>query len=98
MRKLTVPFFALSAVMLLAAPWVINSAPYESTMGLVQKIFSVHLPSAMIFMVTSVLCGVASAVFLMGGRNPKADRIALAPSSAADRVRRLRAMGGAAAR
>ena len=52
-------------------------------MGLVQKIFYVHLPSAMIFMVSSVICGVASAVFLIGGRNPGADRTALAAAELA---------------
>ena len=33
-------------VMFAASPFVIASAPYESTMGLVQKIFYYHMPSA----------------------------------------------------
>ncbi len=37
--------------MLAAAPWIINAAPYESTMGLVQKIFYFHMPSAWLFLV-----------------------------------------------
>ncbi len=57
MRTLTTPFIGLSAGMLLAAPWIINAAPYESTMGLVQKMFYFHLPSAILFLVASVVCG-----------------------------------------
>ena len=37
--------------MLLVAPWIINAAPYESTMGLVQKVFYFHFPSAILFLV-----------------------------------------------
>ena len=37
---------ALRRAMFAVAPWIINAAPYESTMGLVQKIFYFHLPSA----------------------------------------------------
>ena len=74
---------AIAAVMLAASPFLIDAAPPEATMGLVQKIFYVHLPSAMIFMVASVICGVSSALYLMGGRNPKADRVALAAAELA---------------
>ncbi len=80
----TVPVLLLvAAAMLAASPFLIDAAPPEATMGLVQKIFYVHLPSAMIFMVSSVICGVASAVFLIGGRNPGADRTALAAAELA---------------
>ncbi len=44
----------VAAVMFAWAPWVIDAAPYESTMGLVQKIFYFHVPSAM----TAMLLGV----------------------------------------
>ncbi len=64
MRKLTTPFIGLSAGMLLAAPWIINAAPYESTMGLVQKVFYFHFPSAILFLTASVICGVHSFRFL----------------------------------
>lgn len=64
MQKLTTPFIAISAVMFLAAPWIINAAPYESTMGLVQKVFYFHFPSAILFLVAAVLCGIHSARFL----------------------------------
>jgi heme exporter protein C len=58
------------------APYAINAAPYESTMGLVQKIFYFHVPSAMAMFLSAFVCGIASAVFLFG-RKPKADRLAL---------------------
>jgi heme exporter protein C len=67
----------LSAAMFAAAPYVIDTARYESTMGLVQRIFYFHFPSAMTAMLTAVVCGVASAIFLFT-RRPGADRVALA--------------------
>ncbi len=60
MRTLTLPFIGLSAVMLLAAPWIINAAPYEATMGLVQKVFYFHFPSAILFMTAAIVCGINS--------------------------------------
>ena len=59
------------------APFLIVNAPYESTMGLVQKIFYFHVPSAMAMFLAAFTCGIASAVFLFG-RRPGADRVALA--------------------
>jgi heme exporter protein C len=50
--------------MFVASPFIIASAPYESTMGLVQKIFYYHMPSAWVFLVSAIVCGVASARFL----------------------------------
>ena len=83
MRRAVPVLLLVAAAMLAASPFLIDAAPPEATMGLVQKIFYVHLPSAMIFMVSSVICGVASAVFLMGGRNPQADRISVAAAELA---------------
>jgi heme exporter protein C len=77
MRKLTMPFLAVSAVMLVAAPWIINAAPYESTMGLVQKVFYFHFPSAILFLLAALICGVNSARVLFF-RNMRADGWALA--------------------
>lgn len=77
MSRLTIPFIGISTVMLLAAPWIINSAPYESTMGLVQKIFYFHFPSAILFLVAGITCGINSARFLFW-RNPRADGWAIA--------------------
>jgi heme exporter protein C len=61
------PVAAVCGVMFAASPFVIASAPYESTMGLVQKIFYYHMPSAWMFLASSIVCGVASAKFLAGG-------------------------------
>jgi heme exporter protein C len=67
----------LSFVMFGAAPFLIDAAPYESTMGLVYKIFYFHFPSAMTMMLAAMTCGIASAVFLFA-RKPAADRVAVA--------------------
>jgi heme exporter protein C len=56
------------AALFAAAPWVINAAPYESTMGLVYKIFFFHMPSAWIFLIGAIVSGVYSAMFLFGGK------------------------------
>lgn len=77
MRKLTTPFLAISAVMLVAAPWIINAAPYESTMGLVQKVFYFHFPSAIMFLLAAMICGINSFRVLFF-RNLRADGWALA--------------------
>jgi len=62
------PAAAVCGLMFAASPLVIAGAPYESTMGLVQKIFYYHMPSAWMFLTSSLVCGVASARFLAGGR------------------------------
>lgn len=77
MKKLTLPMLATSGVMLAIAPWVINGAPYESTMGLVQKIFYFHFPAAILFMTAAVTCGVHSANFLFR-KKPSSDHWAVA--------------------
>ncbi len=65
------------AAMFAVAPVFIAWAPYESTMGLVQKIFYFHVPSAMVMFLSAFTCGTASAVLLFK-RRPSADRIAAA--------------------
>ena len=77
MPKWFVPVAVVCGLMFAAAPLLIANAPYESTMGLVQKIFYVHLPSALIFLISAIVCGVASVRFLFGG-NPRHDRLAWA--------------------
>ena len=73
-----VPFLlALAFVMFGAAPFLIDAAPYESTMGLVYKIFYFHFPSAMTMMLSAMTCGIASAIYLFA-RKPGADRVAVA--------------------
>lgn len=59
------------------APFLIVNAPYEATMGLVQKIFYFHVASAITLFLSAFVAGIASAVFLFG-RRPGADRLALA--------------------
>ena len=68
---------ALAAGMFALAPWMINAAPNEATMGLVYKIYFFHMPSAWMFMVAAVTSGIASARFLFLKR-PSADGWALA--------------------
>jgi heme exporter protein C len=63
--------------MFAVAPLLIAYAPYESTMGLVQKIFYFHMPSAAMFLVAALVCGVASVRYLFGG-SPHQDRLAWA--------------------
>jgi len=68
--------------MLAVAPWIIDGAPYESTMGLVQKIFYFHMPSAWLFLIAALVAGVASARFLFG-RAASADYWAVAAAELA---------------
>ena len=72
MPNATTTILVMSGAMFFAAPWVINGAPYESTMGLVQKIFYFHFPSALMFLLSAFVAGYYSAVFLFK-RTPSAD-------------------------
>ena len=45
MRRLFLPAAIAMAALFAYAPYAIHGAPYESTMGLVQKIFYFHVPS-----------------------------------------------------
>lgn len=58
----------IAAAMFAAAPWIINAAPHEATMGLVYKIYFFHMPAAWMFMVAAIVAGVASARFLFSKR------------------------------
>jgi heme exporter protein C len=58
----------LAAAMFAAAPWLIDAAPYEATLGLVYKIYFFHMPSAWMFLVAAIVAGVASARFLFAKR------------------------------
>lgn len=77
MPKWFTPIAIVCALMFAVAPILIAAAPYEATMGLVQKIFYIHLPSAWIFLIGAIVCGIASARYLFGG-NPRHDRLAFA--------------------
>jgi heme exporter protein C len=68
MRKAIVPILALAGLILMTAPIMIARARYESTMGLVQKIFYFHMPPAMLMLLSAIFCGVVSAAFLIKKR------------------------------
>jgi len=77
MSTLFAPASGLCAIMLAATPFVIASAPYESTMGLVQKIFYYHVPSAWLMMLAALVSGTSSGFYLFN-RKLSWDRIAVA--------------------
>ena len=82
MKKMFGPLTALVGILFVAAPFIIARAPYESTMGLVQKIFYFHVPSWFAMFTAIAVCGVASLLHLFMNR-PKADRIAEAAAEIA---------------
>ncbi|NQW05584.1 MAG: cytochrome c biogenesis protein CcsA [Acidobacteria bacterium] len=63
--------------MFAVSPFLIDAAPYEATMGLVQRIFYYHVPSAMVMFASAFVCGIASVVYLVK-RSSTADAVALA--------------------
>jgi heme exporter protein C len=78
-----VPFLlVIAALMFIRAPFIIDAAPYESTMGLVQKIFYFHVPAAITTFVSVFVCGIASAFYLIR-RNRTADHVAVAAAELA---------------
>jgi len=77
MTRIFVPLVLIAMVLFASAPLVVANAPVEQTMGLVQKIFYYHVPSAMLLFVSAFVCGIASAVYLFR-RSAAADRVALA--------------------
>jgi heme exporter protein C len=77
MRKLFGVLLVIVAAMFAYAPVMIYRAPYESTMGLVQKIFYFHVPSWIVMFTSAFVCGIASAMVVFKGRK-NADRVAVA--------------------
>jgi heme exporter protein C len=77
MARLFSPLTVLAVAMFAYAPFMIVLAPYESTMGLVQKIFYFHAPVAMTMFLAAFVCGIASAMYLFGGKR-RADNVAVA--------------------
>jgi heme exporter protein C len=77
MPKWFTPVAIACGAMFAASPLIIANAPYESTMGLVQKIFYYHMPAAWMFLLGAIVCGIASARYLATGDH-KHDRTALA--------------------
>src|SRR5438046_580313 len=82
MPKWFMPLAVVTGLMFAAAPFVIAGVRYESTMGLVQKIFYFHMPSASMFLISAVVCGIASARYLFRG-SPRQDRLAYAAAELA---------------
>ncbi|MPZ20256.1 MAG: cytochrome C assembly protein [Luteitalea sp.] len=75
LNRIAVRALVLALVMFMLAPFFIAAAPYESTMGLVQKIFYFHVPSWIVMFLATFVCGIASVRFLWT-RRPSADHVA----------------------
>ena len=82
MKKAFIPLLSVVAVMFVVAPFLIANAPYESTMGLIQKIFYYHVPSWFAMYLAIGVSGVASAIYLFKG-TPTADAYANAGAEVA---------------
>lgn len=82
MKKTFAIWVVAAAVLFAYAPVAIGRAPYESTMGLVQKIFYFHVPSWFAMFLATFVCGIAGVVFLFTRRR-SADAIAVASAELA---------------
>ena len=82
MSRSTLLMLVLAAGMFTVAPFVINTAPNEATMGLVYKIYFFHMPSAWMFLVAALTAGIASIRFLFF-RKASADGWAMAAAELA---------------
>ena len=76
-KRYFAPLLVVTAAMFAYAPILIANAPYESTMGLVQKIFYFHVPSWFAMFTAVFICGIQSAIYLFRGR-AASDRVAAA--------------------
>ena len=76
-KKLFPILVVATAAMFAYAPFMILAAPYESTMGLVQKIFYFHAACGMAMFLAAFVSGIGSAAFLFT-KKPWADRLAVA--------------------
>ena len=72
----------ITVVMFVLAPLMIARAPYESTMGLVQKVFYFHVPAWFAMFLAIFVCGIASGIHLFKEK-PAADRLAAASAELA---------------
>src|SRR5689334_24656362 len=77
MKRLFSLLVVITAAMFAYAPFMILAAPYESTMGLVQKIFYFHASCGMAMFLAAGVSGIGSAGFLFT-RRPSWDRLAVA--------------------
>jgi heme exporter protein C len=67
----------LCALLFAASPVVIATSPDEAELGMVFKIFYYHMPSAWMFLLSAIVCGIASLRFLFGS-DGRHDRTAVA--------------------
>ena len=81
-NRLVPPLLIAAAFIYARAPFMIVAAPTESTMGIVQRIFYFHVPSAIMTFLAAFICGIASAVYLWR-RNAAADRLAVSAAELA---------------
>lgn len=77
MKAFSIGTVLAAAGLLAAPPLIFLHAPVESEMGFVQKIFYFHVPSAILMLLSAMVCGAASAIFLFK-RKPAADYYAVA--------------------
>jgi heme exporter protein C len=77
MKKLFPLLVVVAAAMFAYAPFMILAAPYESTMGLVQKIFYFHASCGMAMFAAAFVSGIGSAGYLFT-KKPAWDRWAVA--------------------
>jgi heme exporter protein C len=82
MRKAFGPLVVIAGLMFVAAPFLVARAPYESTMGLIQKIFYFHVPSWIAMYSAIAVCAVASTIYLFQSK-PAADRYAVSAAELA---------------
>jgi heme exporter protein C len=76
MRKIFLPLLIVAAAMFASAPILIARAPFESTMLLAQKIMYFHAPSGMVMLISGLIAGIASAIFL-ANKSRTADHVAV---------------------
>ena len=81
-QRVFVVLLAIGLVMFAVAPFWIAQAPYESTMGLIQKIFYFHVPAWIVMFLAVFVSGISSAIYLFR-RTPAADRLAFAAAELA---------------
>jgi heme exporter protein C len=80
--RLVPVLIAIALVMFVRAPFLLATAPYEASMGVVSKIFYFHVPAAMTMFVTAFVCGIASVVYVIR-RSRLADHVAVAAAELA---------------
>ena len=81
-NSLPLIFLTIAFAMFVRAPFMIASAPYEASMGVVSKIFYFHVPSAIVTLLSAFVAGGASVMFLIR-RARTADHVAVAAAELA---------------